>query len=118
MQVTKGTGGVMALTEEDKAEIIKTLESESLKAGRVEFKSTRVRASDDGRRLEVSGELKMNGGRHPLQFELDVTPDGKLSGEATVRQSDWGIKPYSGLFGTLKVRDDVRVFGEARLPAG
>jgi polyisoprenoid-binding protein YceI len=118
MHVTKGTGGVMALTEEDKVEIKKTLEAEVLKAGQVEFKSTRVRASDDGRRLEVSGELNMNGGRHPLQFELDVTPDGQLSGQATLRQSDWGIKPYSGLFGTLKVRDDVRVIAEATLPAG
>ncbi len=118
MHVTKGTGGVMALTEEDKVEIMKTLESEVLEAGEVQFKSTQVRASDDGRHLEVSGELNMNGSRHPLQFELDVASDGQVSGQATLRQSDWGIKPYSGLFGTLKVTDEVLVAGEATLPAG
>jgi hypothetical protein len=26
-----------------------------------------------------------------------------------VRQSDWGMKPYSALFGTLKVADEVEV---------
>jgi polyisoprenoid-binding protein YceI len=116
MQVTKGTGGVMSLTEEDKLEVVKTLESEVLQPGRAEFESTQIRAADDGRRLEVSGELKMNGARHPLQFELDVTPDGQVSGEATLRQSDWDIKPYSGLFGTLRVKDEVRVIAEATLP--
>jgi polyisoprenoid-binding protein YceI len=116
MQVTSGTGGVMTLTDDDKVEIKKTLESEVLQAGRVKFKSSQVKESDDGQRLEVSGELDMNGAHHPLQFELDVTPDGHVSGRATLKQSDWDIKPYSGLFGTLKVRDDVQVTGEATLP--
>src|SRR4249919_2147859 len=48
MYVTKGTGGVMALSEDDKVEIEKTLESEVLKAGEVEFKSTQVKTLDDG----------------------------------------------------------------------
>ena len=117
MHVTKGTGGVMALSEDDKVEIKKTLETEVLKAGEVEFKSTQVKALDDGRHLEVSGELAMNGDRHPLELELDVAPDGQVSGQASLKQSDWGIKPYSGLFGTLKVRDEVLVTGEAKLPA-
>ncbi len=116
MQVTSGTGGVMTLTDDDKVEIKKTLESEVLEAGRVKFKSSQVKESDDGQRLEVSGDLEMNGAHHPLQFELDVTPDGRVSGQATLKQSDWDIKPYSGLFGTLKVRDDVLVTGEATLP--
>jgi hypothetical protein len=34
-----------------------------------------------------------------------------------VKQSDWGIQPYSGLFGTLKVKDEVEVVGEASLPS-
>jgi hypothetical protein len=27
-------------------------------------------------------------------------------------QTDWGLKPYSALFGTLKVVDEVEVAGE------
>ena len=115
LQVTKGTGGIMDLTEEDKVEIVKTLESEVLPAGQVDFESTQVTLSDEGQRLAVSGELSMNGDRHPLEFELDVGADGKVSGQATLKQSDWGITPYSGLFGTLKVKDDVTVIGDASL---
>jgi hypothetical protein len=33
-----------------------------------------------------------------------------------VTQSDWGMKPYTGLFGALKVVDDVEVSLEATLP--
>jgi hypothetical protein len=56
MQVTSGTGGVMTLTDDDKVEIKKTLESKVLQAGRVNFTSSQVSESDDGGRLEVSGE--------------------------------------------------------------
>ena len=51
MQVIEGTGGVKALTEEDKAEIKKTLEDEVLPAGRVEFESSRITPTKDGARL-------------------------------------------------------------------
>jgi len=115
MEVIEGTGGIKALTDEDKVEIKKTLEAEVLQPGQVEFKSTAVTAMDDAERLKVSGELSMNGNVHPLDFELEFEPDGAVSGRATVKQSDWGIEPYSGLFGTLKVRDEVEVIGEASL---
>jgi polyisoprenoid-binding protein YceI len=116
MQVIEGTGGVKALTEEDKAEIKKTLEDEVLPAGRVEFESSRITPTEDDARFNVSGELAMNGNRHPLGFELSVGDAGEITGRATVKQSDWGIKPYSGLFGTLKVRDQVEVVAEGSLP--
>jgi polyisoprenoid-binding protein YceI len=115
MEVIEGTGGIKALTDEDKVEIKKTLEAEVLQPGQVEFKSTAITPMDDGERLKVSGELSMNGNVHPLDFELEFGPDGAVSGRATVKQSDWGIEPYSGLFGTLKVRDEVEVVGEASL---
>jgi hypothetical protein len=116
MEVIEGTGGIMPLTEEDKVEIKKTLETEVLQPGRVEFKSTEVTPTDDGQRLGVTGELSMNGSVHPLRFELKLGPDGAVSARALLKQSEWDIKPYSGLFGTLKVRDEVEVVGEASLP--
>ena len=110
----EGTGGIKALTDEDKVEIKKTLEAEVLQPGQVEFKSTAIRRWMTGS-AKVSGELSMNGNVHPLDFELEFEADGAVSGRATVKQSDWGIEPYSGLFGTLKVRDEVEVVGEASL---
>jgi YceI-like domain len=116
MEVIEGTGGIVPLTGEDKVEIKKTLETEVLEPGQVEFKSTEVTAMDGGQHLGVTGELSLNGNVHPLRFELELGPDGAISARARLKQSEWGIKPYSGLFGTLKVRDEVEVVGEASLP--
>jgi hypothetical protein len=116
MEVLEGTGGIMALTDEDRIEIKKTLEEEVLEPGPVVFRSTRVTPTEDGQHLEVSGELELNGKTHPLELRLDWGADGTLSGTAMVKQSDWDIESYSGLFGTLKVRDEVKVVGEADLP--
>jgi hypothetical protein len=38
-----------------------------------------------------------------------VGDDGKLSGSSIVKQTNWGITPYSTLFGALKVADEVEV---------
>ena len=43
--------------------------------------------------------------------------DGEVSGSARIKQSRLGIKPYSALFGALKVADEVEVSVEATLPA-
>jgi hypothetical protein len=44
-----------------------------------------------------------------VTFDLAVGEDGAVTGNATVTQSAFGMKPYSALFGALKVADDVRV---------
>jgi polyisoprenoid-binding protein YceI len=107
LQVREGTGGVKALGDEDKENITKTIDDEVLKQGSIEFRSTAV--DGDGERLRVQGELELMGQRRPLQFELTISDVGKLTGSATVKQSDWGLKPYSILFGTMKVVDEVVV---------
>jgi polyisoprenoid-binding protein YceI len=116
LQVREGSGGVQALGEDDKVEIKQTIEDEVLGTEAIEFHSTEVEPLDGGR-LRVNGELTMNGNTHPLDFVLEVSPEGQVSGHATVTQSDWGIEPYSGLFGTLKVRDEVEVVAEASVQA-
>ena len=56
----------------------------------------------------------MGGKTKPVTFDLSES-DGTLTGDAAVKQSDWGIKPYSALFGALKVNDEVKVVVEAKL---
>jgi hypothetical protein len=41
-----------------------------------------------------------------------------VTGTIPVTQTAWGIKPYRGLMGALKVRDDVEVVVDARLAPG
>ena len=116
MKVIEGTGGVMALGDADKVGIAQTITDEVLKGTTIEFHSSTVRAAGDADRLDVSGELDLAGKRLPLSFVLTVGPDGELTGSVIVKQSNWGIKPYSALFGTLKVIDEVTVEIAAKVP--
>jgi hypothetical protein len=108
LRVLEGSGGIQALGDDDKAGIEQTIEEEVLMGTPIEFRSTAI----EGRRIE--GELELAGQRHPIGFELTGDEDGRLAGSATVKQTDWGIKPYSALFGTLKVADEVEVAFETR----
>jgi hypothetical protein len=38
-----------------------------------------------------------------------------VTATARIKQSEWGIKPYSALFGALKVADDVEVTFDGQL---
>ncbi len=115
LRVVEGTGGMQALAEDDIASIQKTIDDEVLKRDEIEFHSTRVESGSDGDRLAVTGELTILGQANPISFELDVGEDGTLSASAVVTQTAWGMKPYSALFGALKVHNDVEVALEGHL---
>lgn len=109
LHVREGKGGMQALKDDDKEDIRKTIDKDVLKKKSVTFKSTSIEPAGDG--LKVSGDLEMGGKSNPVSFELSES-GGKLAGSAIVKQSDWGIKPYSALFGALKVNDEVKVVFE------
>lgn len=113
LRVQKGEGGMQALTDEDKANIHQTIDDEVLEGRGIEFRSTAVSGQDG--RLRVEGDLTLAGTTGALAFDLTVGDDGALAARATVVQSDWGMKPYSALFGALKVADEVDVVLAARL---
>ena len=115
LRVHKGTGGMQDLGDEDKANIHQTIDDEVLKREDIVFRSTRVR--DDGGRLGVEGDLTLAGTTRPLTFDVAVGDDGRLSASVVVTQSRWGMKPYSALFGTLKVLDEVEVVLDGHLRA-
>jgi polyisoprenoid-binding protein YceI len=109
LKVLEGSGGAMTLEDEHKASIQQTIDDEILKRAPIEFRSTSIEPSTDGTTYAVTGELELAGRREPVSFELTVGDDGTLTGSAVVKQTRWGIKPYSALFGTLKVVDEVTV---------
>jgi polyisoprenoid-binding protein YceI len=114
-RVVTGSGGISPLGDEEKAGISQTIDEEVLKGGNISFRSTAVTARYGG--YDVEGELDLLGVRAPLSFSLSV--DGnRLTGSAEVKQTDWRIKPYSALFGTLKVADVVEITIDATLPKG
>ena len=114
LRVQKGTGGIQALGDDDKANIHQTIDDEVLRRRDIVFRSTQV--EDAGDRLAVEGDLTLAGQTQPIAFDVAVGDDGALSATIVVTQSRWGMKPYSALFGTLKVLDDVEVVLEGHLP--
>jgi YceI-like domain len=116
LRVLDGTGGIQALGEDDKDAIKQTIDDEVLCGTPIEFHSTG--AAENGGTLEIEGDLTLSGTTRPVAFELGLGRDGRLTGSARIKQSDWGMKPYSTLFGTLKVADEVEIAIDAPLPSG
>jgi hypothetical protein len=114
LHVREGTGGVAPLTDRDRREIRKNIERKVLGRDPIGFRSTAVRHS--GGRLVVDGELTMAGSTRPVTVQVEMHEDGRVTGSATLAQTAWGITPYRGLLGALKVRDEVEVTVEARPP--
>jgi polyisoprenoid-binding protein YceI len=114
LHVREGKGGVQTLGDDEKEAIRKTIDEDVLQGSAIEFRSSAATASDGGGTLEVEGELELFGRHHPIGFALHL--DGnRITGSATLKQTDWGRKPYSALFGTLKVADEVRVEIDGRI---
>lgn len=115
LRVHEGTGGMQPLGDDDKANIHQTIDDEVLRRQDIRFRSTRVESAGEGGPISVEGDLTMVGATRPITFELTIGDDGSLDASALVTQSVWGMKPYSALFGALKVADDVRVVLAGRL---
>ena len=114
LRVREGTGGMQSLDDDDRAGIERTIDEEVLRGTPIEFRSTSVEEGAEGGPVTVAGELELAGEWRPLSFELAAGEEGRLTATAVVTQSEWGMKPYSALFGTLKVADDVEVTVETR----
>jgi len=111
----EGLRGLKPLTDRDREEIQKNIEK-VLGGKPISFRSSAVEMSDRGDRLTVRGELDLHGQTRPASFELATSADGRVTGTAPLVQSQWGIKPYRGLMGALKVRDSLEVVFDGSLP--
>jgi YceI-like domain len=106
LEVREGAGGVKPLTDSDRRDIKKTM-SGILGQGTAGFTSSRITRSGAGGAIE--GTLSLNGRSQPLRLQVTEPGPGRYRGTATVTQSAFGIKPYTGFFGALKLADDVGV---------
>jgi polyisoprenoid-binding protein YceI len=117
LEVREGLHGVKPLTEKDRLEIRKNIDDKILGGHPIQFRSSGVQVADDGSRLTVAGELSMAGSTRPVTVQLNVEDGGDVSAAIPLRQSDWGIRPYRGLMGALKVRDEIEITIAANLAA-
>ena len=71
------------------------------------FQSTSVREAGAGA-WNVSGNLTLHGATRPVTVEVRER-GGHYAGSATIRQSEFGIKPVKVAGGTVKVKDEVKI---------
>jgi polyisoprenoid-binding protein YceI len=110
--VLRGKGGVKGLSGPEKA-LVRSNALKSLDAGRfpeIRFSARAIDKADDGYRL--TGQLSVRGKSRDHVIALHTEDLGnawRMSTESMVRQTDYGIKPYSLLMGSVQVADDVSV---------
>src|SRR5215210_1277868 len=109
LEVREGVRGVKPLTDKDRGEIRRNIDEKVLHGQPISFRSSAVRLVDGGARLVVDGDLTISGSTRPITAQLDIDREGRVSGTIPLAQSGWGIKPYRGLMGALKVRDELEI---------
>ena len=112
LTVREGTGGARPLTDSDRRDIAATMRG-ILGDGTASFDSSRIIRSGAGGAIE--GTLTLGGKSQQARLQLTEPKPGTYRGAARVTQTGFGIKPYSGFFGALKLRDEVSVEVEADL---
>jgi polyisoprenoid-binding protein YceI len=112
LRVQEGFGGMQPLDDADRENIDQTINDEVLMATEIGFRSTSVETTETG--LAVEGELTLAGTVHPLAFDISFA-DGRFGSSVVVKQTNWGMEPYSALFGTLRVADELEITVNAAL---
>lgn len=112
IEVVEGHGGVKPLSDRDKRSVISSA-MDTLSADKypeVAFASQSITSSDDG--YDVAGEATLCGQTGAVAARLAVQrAGGRVAVDATIpiQQTAFGIKPYSGMLGALRVSDQVEV---------
>ena len=122
LEVREGHGGARALTDKDRLEIKSNIEEKVLHADRdPELRFTAEKVLVEDHHAHLTGALTIGGQTRPASVDVDLEPaaDGlHAHGVVQIRQTDFGIKPYSALMGMLKVADQLEVAFDGRLPSG
>jgi polyisoprenoid-binding protein YceI len=114
LAVRAGTGGAKALTDRDRGDIQNTARRILGASAQATFTSSRVISEAEGTGT-IEGTLALRGTSQPIRLEVTSPAPGRYRGSTQVRQTDFGIPPYSGFFGALKLRDEVSVEFEVSL---
>jgi polyisoprenoid-binding protein YceI len=109
LAVREGVGGAVPLTERDMREI----EGNARRILDVDrhptatFGADRITLSGSGG--TISGTLAFHGTSAATVLEVREVAPNRWQAASTVRQTAFGIKPYSAFLGALKLRDEVEI---------
>jgi polyisoprenoid-binding protein YceI len=119
LAVRQGTGGVKPLSDKDRREIAVT--ARKLLGAERQPEATYTASGfepDQSGGGVVHGTLSLNGASKPLKLTVRKTGEATYQATGAVRQSDFGIKPYTAFLGVLKVSDPVSIVVDVELPDG
>ena len=109
LTVREGSGGAKPLSDKDRRDIQNQAGKILGSAATARFNSTRVESAGQSGGGAIEGTLTLNGASRSTRLVITSPGPGQYRGSTTVKQTDFGITPYSGFFGALKLRDEVTV---------
>lgn len=107
-----------SMTEFERREfhnVLNNLVLESDKFPKIKFVSVSVsdaRKSGETRSFTLNGDLTLRDATKRVSFPVTVTiakDQLRATGKAELKQTDFGIKPYSGKLGMISIGDDVKI---------
>ncbi len=105
-----------SVSDKDRREIERATQEQVLETGKfpeITFECAASGVTAGGpMQLTLAGDLTLHGVTHAQMVTVRVYLTGDTlrgQGEATVRQSDYGIRPVSVAGGMLKVKDEIKV---------
>jgi polyisoprenoid-binding protein YceI len=117
--VRDGTGGIKPLSDRDKREIAVSARK-VLGADRypqATFTATGFEPDASGTGGTITGTLALAGKSGPQRLAVSQPEPGHYRATTTIRQTGYGIKPYSAFLGSLRVADAVEVEADIDLSA-
>jgi polyisoprenoid-binding protein YceI len=104
--------------EKDRLEIERTMREEvleSAKYGEIVFQSNNIsvnRLAEGRCRVRITGDLTLHGATQKnlwISAEATVSADSlRAQGEFSLKQTDFGIRPYSAAGGTIKLKNELK----------
>lgn len=121
LEVLRGEGGVKGLSGPEKA-LARSNALGVLDADRfplIHFHAKDIEKTNDGYRIAGALEIRDEARDHAVDLRVeDLGDTWRMSCETEVRHSEFGLKPYSMLFGAVKVVDEVTVSFSAERAKG
>jgi polyisoprenoid-binding protein YceI len=113
--LTNADEGMSEFERREFHNVLNNLALESDKFPRIKFVSTSVsdaRKSGETRTFTLNGDLTMRDVTKRVSFPVTVTiakDQLRGTGEAKLKQTDFGITPYSGKLGLIRIGDEVKI---------
>ncbi|MDQ6911118.1 MAG: YceI family protein [Actinomycetota bacterium] len=116
LEIIDSKGGAKQLSDGDRKDIKKNIDKalQTSKYNSIDFQCKGVSGTPP--RVSLQGNLTLVGQIRRVTLDLTVDYSGHAQGRTSFAQSQFGIKPFSAMLGALKIKDNVDISIDLRLP--